>query len=92
MASIAQIVVDLDPELRDALFERAKAEDRPESEIVEQLIANYVVENDDPDYWAFVAKHVEAARQSLRDGRGIPNAEVEAKFAARREAIRRKHG
>ena len=35
-------------------------------------------------YDAFLARKVEAGRGSMRAGRGRPDAEVEAKFAARR--------
>lgn len=88
MAGVAQIVVDLDPDLKDAFLEAAKAEDRPASVIVQEFIQDYVHGRDvTPDYYAFLERKVAKARESIRAGRGIPNAEVEAEFAKRRAAI-----
>lgn len=88
MANVAQIVVDLDPDLRDAFLDAAKAEERPASEIVQEFIEDYVHSRDPAsDYYKFLERKVAKARESIRAGKGIPNAEVEAEFAKRRAAI-----
>lgn len=93
MTDLSQIVVDLDPELKDAFLEAAKAENRAPSAIVQEFIADYVHGHEPaPEYLEFLERKVAKARGSIKAGRGIPNAEVEARFAKRREAIRTRNG
>jgi hypothetical protein len=88
MVGRTQIVVDLDADLRDAFVEAARAEERPVSDIVEELIAGYVHSSEmTPEYQAFLERKVAKARASIRAGRGASSAEVEARFAKRRTAI-----
>ena len=88
MAGRAQIVVDLDSDLRDAFVEAARVEQRRVSDIVEEFIAGYVHSAEmTPEYKAFIERKVAKARESMRAGRGAPSAEVESRFAKRRAAI-----
>jgi hypothetical protein len=93
MAKSAQLILEIDADLRDAFLAVAEAENRPASDIVRDLMSDYIgsYEKPDAEYWAFVEKKVEAARKSLRAGKGLPNAEVEARFAAKRAAIANKN-
>ncbi|UVC10872.1 antitoxin of toxin-antitoxin stability system [Rhizobium sp. TH2] len=93
MTKNARLILDIDADLHDAFLAAAEAENRPASDIVRDFMSDYVGSHEKPDaeYWAFVERKVEAARKSLRAGKGLSNAEVEAKFAARRAAIANKN-
>ena len=89
MTDPSQIVVDLDPELKDAFLDAAKAANRAPAAIVQEFIADYVRGHEPPpDYVEFLKRKVAKARDSVKAGRGRPNAEVEARFAKKRKAIR----
>ena len=75
----------LESELRDAFMAEAEAAHRPASQLVRELMREFIQrQRDARDYDAFLRGKVEAARSSMRAGRGQPNDEVEAAFAARR--------
>lgn len=78
----------LEPELRAAFIAEADAEDRPASQVVRELMRDYIKRRrDERAYDDFLNRKVEAARTSLAAGRGRSQKEVEAAFAARRDAI-----
>ena len=88
MAGTAQIVIDLDSDLREAFLDAARGEDRPPSDIVREFILGYVSALDTTSsYDAFLERKVAKARESIRAGRSVPNDEVEAHFAKKRTAI-----
>ncbi len=75
----------LEPELRADFMAEAEAVHRPASQIVRDLMREFVQrQREAREYDEFVSRKVEAARASLHAGVGHSNEEVEAIFAARR--------
>ena len=84
MAKEAVFTMKLEPELRDAFMAEAEAVDRPASEIVRELMRDYVEKRrHDRGYRDFVARKVEIARQSMDAERGRSGEDVERSFAER---------
>lgn len=85
MPKEAVFTMKLEPELRAAFLAEAEAADRPASQILRELMREFIQrQRDARDYDAFLRQKVEAARASMRAGHGRPDDEVEAEFAARR--------
>jgi predicted transcriptional regulator len=88
MSKEAVFTMKLEPELRDEFMAEAEAAHRPASQIVRELMREFVKrqrearENDE-----FLLRKVEAGRASMRAGMGRSNDEVEAEFAARRASL-----
>jgi hypothetical protein len=75
----------LESELRDEFVAEAEAAHRPASQVVRELMREFVQrQREARDYDAFLHRKVEVARISMRAGRGRSNEDVEAEFAARR--------
>ncbi|MGH8234868.1 MAG: antitoxin of toxin-antitoxin stability system [Rhodanobacteraceae bacterium] len=75
----------LEPELREQFMAEAEAVDRPASQVVRELMREFIQrQHEARDYDAFLQGKVATARKSVRAGRGRSNADVEAGFAARR--------
>ncbi len=90
MLKEAVFTMKLEPELRDAFMAEADATHRPASQIVRELMRDFVQrQREAREYDAFLRDKVEAARASMQVGEGRPDEEVEARFAARREADER---
>ncbi|PHY22371.1 antitoxin of toxin-antitoxin stability system [Caulobacter sp. BP25] len=88
MAKDAVFTMKLEPQLRDAFIAEAQAVDRPASQIVRDLMRDYVQrQRDQRDHEAFVRAKVEAGRRDRVAGLDQPNDDVEAEFAARRRAL-----
>ena len=88
MPKAAVFTMKIEPDLRDAFMAEAEAAHRPASQLVRELMRDYVQRQSEArDYDAFVHRKVELARQSIRAGISYSNEEVEAEFAARRAAI-----
>jgi hypothetical protein len=88
MPKEAVFIMKLEPELRAEFMAEAKAADRPASQIVRELMREYVQrQHQAREYDEFLRQKVEAARKSVGAGKGRSNAKVEAKFAARRARI-----
>ena len=86
------LTVKLEAELRDAFIAVAELEDRPASQIVRELMRNYIAErNAASAHRDFLQKKVDKAREEIRQGLGRPGSEVEAEFAKLREAWRECH-
>jgi hypothetical protein len=86
----AVFTMKLEAELRDAFMAEAEAAHRPASQIVRELMRDFVQSQGEArDYDAFLRRKVDAARASMQAGRGRSNDEIEAGFAARRAEIRR---
>jgi predicted transcriptional regulator len=91
MSKDAVFTMKLEPDLRDAFMAEAEATHRPASQIVRDFMREYVQrQREARDYDEFLRRKVEAARVSVRAGRGRPNEDVEADFAARRAELRRR--
>jgi hypothetical protein len=87
MSKEAVFTMKLEAELRADFIAEAQAADRPASQILRELMRDFVKQQRQArDYDAFLEKKVEAARTSLQAGKGLSNEEVEAIFAARRAA------
>jgi predicted transcriptional regulator len=85
MPKEAVFTMKLEPELRDEFMAEAEAADRPASQVVRELMREYVQrQRQAREYDAFLGQKVTAARKSVKAGRGRSNAEVEARFAERR--------
>ncbi len=90
MPKEAVFTLKIEPDLRDAFMAEAAATHRPASQVVRELMRNFVdTQRAVRDYDAFLANKVENARASARAGLLRPDAEVAARFAARRDAVTR---
>ncbi len=89
MSTKAVFTLKLEPELRDAFMAATMEEDRPASQVVRELMREYLEQRRKArEYDEYLRQKVETARTSMRAGRGRSNDEVEATFAAkRRQAI-----
>ncbi len=85
MPKEAVFTMKLEPELRDEFMAEAKAADRPASQVLRELMREFVQrQREAREYEAFLAKRVEIARASIHEGRVRSNADVEAEFSSRR--------
>lgn len=81
----------LEPELRDEFMAEAEAAHRPASQIVRDLMRDFIQrQREARAYDKFLRKKVEVARRSMRAGRGRTHEDVEADFATRRAKLRKK--
>jgi predicted transcriptional regulator len=91
MPKEAVFTMKLEPELRDAFMAEAEAADRPASQIVREMMRDFVQKRkEEREYDEFVLRKVEIARRSIDAGRGRSSEEVEARFAVRRAELLRK--
>ena len=91
MGKDAVFTLKLEPQLRDAFIAEAQAAHRPASQIVRDLMRDYVQrQRDQRDHDAFVRAKIEAGRRDRAAGQDWSNAEVETEFAARRLALESK--
>ena len=87
MSKEAVFTMKLEAELRADFIAEAQAADRPASQILRELMRDFVKQQRQArDYDTFLEKKVEIARTSVLGGKGLNNEEVEAIFAARRAA------
>jgi predicted transcriptional regulator len=88
MSKAAVFTMKLEPDLRDAFMAAAEAAHRPASQVVRELMREFVHQQEESDsYRAFVTRKVELSRESIRRGEGRSDEEVEAEFAARRARV-----
>lgn len=88
MSKAAVFTMKLEADLRDAFMAAAEANHRPASQVVRELMREFVHrQQEQSEYSAFLHRKVEAARASVRAGQGSSNEDVEAGFAARRARI-----
>ncbi|WIM09188.1 antitoxin of toxin-antitoxin stability system [Enhydrobacter sp.] len=91
MSKEAVFTMKLESELRDAFMAEAEAAHRPASQVVRELMRDFVrQQRETREYDKFLRRKVEAARSSVRAGRGRSNDEVEAEFAVRRTKATRR--
>ena len=85
MPKDAAFTMKLEPELREAFMAAAEAAHRPASQVVRELMREFVRrETEAGDYDSYVQRKVAVARAAVLAGDGITNETVEAEFAARR--------
>lgn len=78
----------LEPDLREQFMAEAQAADRPASQVVRELMREFIQrQRQARDYDAFVQHKVDEARTSVHAGRGRSNEDVEAGFATRRAKV-----
>jgi uncharacterized protein YndB with AHSA1/START domain len=78
----------LEPDLRDAFMSEAQATHRPASQIVRELMREFVQrQRQAREYDDFLTLKVQTARTSMHVGMGTSNEEVEAQFIARRANV-----
>ena len=88
MSKAAVFTMKLEPDLRAEFMAAAEESHRPASQVVRELMREFVQRQQDRrDHSAFLHAKVEAARTSVHEGRGRSNEAVEAEFAARRARI-----
>ena len=91
MPKEAMFTMKLETELRDAFMAAAAEAHRPASQILRELMRDFVArQREAREYEEFLREKVERARASIRAGRGIPNEEVEAEFAKLRDELTRR--
>ena len=84
----AVLTLQLDVELHDAFMEAAKASHQPASQILRDMMRDFVSQQTtDPDYMAFLTRKVDIARSQLVSGKSLDETDVEQEFAARRSAV-----
>lgn len=85
MSKEAVFTMKLEPDLRAEFIAEAEAAHRPASQILRELMREFVQrQRDAREYDDFLRSKVEAGRVSMRAGRGKTNDKVEAEFTARR--------
>lgn len=88
MSKHAVFTMKLEPELREAFVAEAEAAHRPASQVVRELMREYIrARREARDYNTFLERKVAIARDERDRGLGASNDEVEAAFAARRAAL-----
>ena len=78
----------IEHELRAAFMAEAAAPGRPASQILREMMREYIQRQQQArEYEVFLNQKVARARESVAADRGVDNAEVEAEFSARRAAV-----
>src|SRR3546814_20664411 len=85
MSKEVQFTMKLEPELRDQFMAEAEAAHRPASQVVRELMREFVQrQRQTREYDEFLQRQVDTASASLRSGRGRSHDEVDADAVARR--------
>lgn len=88
MSKEAVFTMKLEHELRSQFMAEAEAAHRPASQVMRELMREFIErQRQSREYDAFLQRKVEAGRASMHAGLGRSNEEVEAEFAARRNAV-----
>lgn len=88
MSKAAVFTMKLEPDLRAAFMAAAEASHRPASQVVRELMREFVTrEQERAAHRAFVERKVAAARGSVVAGQGHDDATVAAEFAALRAGV-----
>ena len=83
MPKEAVFTMKLEPTLRAEFMAEAEAAHRPASQVVRELMREFVKrQREAREYDEFLRRKVEAGRASMRVNSGRPNEEVEAEFTA----------
>jgi predicted transcriptional regulator len=85
MSKEAVFTMKLEPELRADFMAEAEASHRPASQILRELMREFVQrQREMREYDTFLQSKVDAARSSMSKGLGRSNDDVESEFAIRR--------
>lgn len=88
MSKEAVFTMKLEHELREAFMAEAAAAHRPASQVLRELMREFVQrQREAREYEAFLQGKVAAAREQIRAGSHDSDAAVEARFAARRAGV-----
>jgi predicted transcriptional regulator len=88
MPKEAVFTMKLEPDLRDAFMTEAQASHRPASQILRELMREFIQrQRQAREYDDFLLHKVQTARTSMQAGLGISNDEVEAQFSQRRAQV-----
>ena len=88
MPKEAVFTMKLEPELRDDFMAEAKASHRPASQLLLELMRDFVQRQKQArEYEDFVRGKVDLAREQIVNGQYASNEEVEARFAALRAEV-----
>ena len=91
MPKEAVFTMKLEPELRDAFMAEAEELDRPASQIVRELMRDFVEkQQQERSYKDFLQRSVDVAWAQIASGKSYSREEVEAQVAARRAALLRR--
>ena len=86
MSKEAVFTMKLEPQLRAAFMAEAANEDRPASQVVRELMRDYIEQRSQARaYHDYLSRKIEAARTSMHAGQGQSNEAVETAFADRRQ-------
>lgn len=91
--SDATFTFRVDDALKKAFTHAAKSKDRTGAQLLRDFMRSYVsqeTETDTAAYDAWFRRQVEVGMISAKNGHLVPNDEVEAKFAKKRAATRRR--
>jgi predicted transcriptional regulator len=93
MPKEAVFTMKLEPELREAFMAEAEASHRPASQILRELMRDFVQrQREAREYDEFLRSKVTAAREQIAAGDYASSEDVEARFAARRAQLLAKAG
>jgi predicted transcriptional regulator len=82
MTKNAVFTMKLEPELRDAFMAAAAASHRPASQIMRELIRDFIQSKKDAEaYNAYLRRQVELGRAQIKAGKTYSNEEVDAHMA-----------
>lgn len=88
MPKAAVFTMKLEAGLRAEFMAAAEASHRPASQVVRELMRDFVRRQQEcHDHSAFLQRKVDAARASVNDGQGRSNEAVDADFAVRRARV-----
>jgi len=88
MSKAAVFTMKLEPELRDQFLAEAEAAHRPASQVVRELMREFVQrQRQAREYDEFLQRKVDLARTSVQAKRSRSNDEIEARFTARRAKV-----
>lgn len=93
MGTKTVFTMKLEPDLRDTFMAEAAAADRPASQVVRELMRNYIEQRrHERAYNEYLRCKVEHSRADKAAGRFRANDEVEADFASRRASLAQQTG
>jgi predicted transcriptional regulator len=93
MSKEAVFTMKLEAELRDAFMAEAEASHRPASQVVRELMREFIErQRQAREYDAFLRAKVDTARAQIASGEYAADGDVEARFAARSAALRARAG
>jgi predicted transcriptional regulator len=88
MSKLAVFTLKLESELRDQFMAECEATHRPASQIVRDMMRQFVqAQQESREYDAFLQRKVDASRASIQAGREISNEDLEAEFSAKRAHV-----